>query len=89
MLEKLRTDITRLIALYEKEAKRAEELSRELESSRAKEKEYKEQITELNSRIENLKLYEALSGQGDKALAKERIDRLVREIDKCISLLEH
>ena len=43
----------------------------------------------MNSRIENLKLYEALSGQGDKALAKERIDRLVREIDKCISLLEH
>jgi len=49
---------------------------------------YQAQITELNGQIDNLKLSFAFSGAGDTVLAKERIDKLVREIDKCIKLLE-
>ena len=39
--------------------------------------------------MDNLKLTEAFtSPSGGNAVAKERIDKLIREIDKCIALLE-
>ena len=88
MLEDLKQDITRLIALYEGEKQRADALSAELAQSKAAVKEYKEQITELNGQIDNIRLASAFSGSGDPMLAKERIDKLIREIDKCIKLLE-
>ena len=57
MLENIKTDIERLIALYEKE--RSEHLT------------------------------EAFGAFGDNKAAKEKIDKLVKEIDRCISLLEN
>ena len=88
MLETLKQDITKLISLYEQEKQRADQLAASLAQSKETIKVYKEQITELNGQIDNLILANAFSGSGDHALAKERIDKLIREIDKCIKLLE-
>ena len=88
MLEALRQNITRLIALYEGERQRAGELESKL-SEREKEIEaYRKQITDLNRKIDNMKLAGAFVPEGCNAAAKERIEKLIREIDKCIKLLE-
>lgn len=44
--------------------------------------------SELNQKIEQLKIAsQILSGEEDKSEAKQKINRLIREIDKCIALL--
>jgi len=88
MLEEVKSQIEKLISLYETEKQRADALAAELESSRGQIQAYKDKITELDGQIDNLKLQYAFSGAGDPALAKERITKLVREIDRCIKLLE-
>ena len=88
MLEGVRHNFTRLIALYESERQRADDLASRL-SDREKEVEtYRKQITDLNRKIDNMKLAGAFVPEGGNAAARERIEKLIREIDKCIKLLE-
>ncbi len=88
MLEDIKSRIEKLVSLYETEKQRADALAAELEASKADIDAYKAKITDLDSQIDNLRLQFAFSGTGDPALAKERITKLVREIDHCIKLLE-
>lgn len=88
MLEEIKTNIDRLISLYENERQRADGLAAELQKCRDEFASCKARATELESQIDNLKLQYAFSGAGDPAEAKARITRLIREIDRCIKLLE-
>lgn len=88
MLEEIKANITRLISLYETEKRRAEDLSAKLSKSEEQLQSCKEQITELNQQIDNLKLQSAFVGGTDNRVAKERLEKLIHEIDKCIKLLE-
>lgn len=89
MLEGLRQKITRLIALYEAEKQRADALESQLSEKQEEVRRCKEQIISLNLQVDNLKLKTAFLSGEDNAGAKEKIDSLVREIDKCIRLLEN
>ena len=91
MLEKLKADISMLVAMYEKERLKAESLSRiladreaELENYKAEVRKCKEQITGLNLQIDNLRLGKAFAGKGEGA-----VDGIIKEIDECIKLLEN
>lgn len=88
MLEGLHDNIGRLIALYETQKQRSAELSQALQESRQALDSCKKQITELNRQIDNLRLTSAFTGSGNSQEAKERINKLVKEIDKCIKLLQ-
>ena len=64
-------------------------LRMELEKTQRQNEAYREQITELEREIDNLKLKGAfMAGGTDNAQARKRIDRLVKEIDRCITLME-
>lgn len=91
MLEELKADIARLIALYEQEKRRADSLARLLSDKNAEAGKYrdevrkcKEQITGLNLQIDNLRLGKAFAGKGEGA-----VDGIIKEIDECIRLLEN
>lgn len=91
MLEKLKDDISILVALYENERLKAESLSRlladkesELEHCKTEVRKCKEQITGLNLQIDSLRLGRAFAGSGGGAL-----DGIIKEIDECIRLLEN
>ena len=62
--------------------------SDELEQARLQNETYKEQISELKRQIDNQKLAGAFLSKGDNAESKKKIDRLIKEIDRCISLME-
>jgi len=87
MLDSIKQKITQLIAAYESEKAECERLRAELESAGAQNKAYKEQIIELERQIDNHNLAGAFMN-GDNAESKKKIDRLIKEIDKCISLME-
>jgi len=89
MLEDIQKNFERVIALYEGEREASEGLRAKLAESEASNDTYRKQIAELERQVENLRLAEAfLTPTGSSDSAKERIDKLIKEINKCISLLE-
>jgi len=89
MVEDIRKNITKLIALYESERQRSDELAERLEQSEKAAKSYQEQIIDLKRQIDNLRLSTAFCPSGPTEEAKARLDSLIREIDKCIKVLEN
>ena len=88
-LETVKEKITRLIAAYETEKMEREKLQAELEQTRTQNENYRKQIIELERQIDNLKLTEAfMAGGADTAAAKKKINSLMKEIDRCIALME-
>ena len=89
MIEKLRQRIQELISAYETEKQERKRLESELNKATKQNEAYKEQITELERTIDNLKLADAFkSGNTDNTEARKKIDKLIKEIDKCITLME-
>lgn len=89
MLEDLRKDISRLIAAYEKEKSMREQFEVEVQKYKAEVESCRKQIAELERQTDNLKLKNAfLSASEDGIAAKEKIGKMIREIDRCISLME-
>ncbi len=89
MSETLRQSIRRLIALYETEKAERARLESELEKTQMQNETCKEQITELKREIDNLKLKQAFMADSvDNTQARKKIDKLIKEIDRCISLME-
>ena len=89
MLETVKHKITRLIAAYEKEKSERTIAQKELEQLKAQNETYRKQILELERQIDNLKLTEAfMAGGADTAAAKKKINSLMKEIDRCIALME-
>ena len=89
MLEKVRQTIRKLIAAYEAEKMERTRLQSALDQVLAQNEAYRKQITELERQIDNLKLAEAFKADGaGSPEAKKKINSLLKEIDRCITLLE-
>ena len=89
MLETVKERIKQLIAAYETEKMERIRLQSELEQTRVQNDTYRKQIIELERQIDNQKLTEAfMAGGTDAAAAKKKIDSLMKEIDRCIKLME-
>ena len=88
MFDTVRQKIKQLIAAYEAEKTERIRLEAELKLSQQKNETYREQIIELERQIDNQKLAGAFMTGGDNVESKKKIDRLIKEIDKCISLME-
>ena len=89
MLETVKEKITQLIAAYETEKMEREKLQAELEQTRTQNETYRKQIIELERQIDNLKLTEAIKGNAINGTeAKKKVDSLLKELDRCIKLIE-
>lgn len=89
MLEVLKQNIEKLIALYEGQKAESERLSAEFSQSRQQIEAQKEKIAELERQVDNLKLTQAFSAsEGGNPAAKEKIEKMLRQLDKAIAQLE-
>ena len=88
MLEEIREQIKQLIARYEAEKAENQRLRQELHTCEETAEALRKQITELESEIETRKLTEAFSGGATGDDVRAKVDKLIKEIDKCISYLE-
>ena len=88
MLENIRKNIEKLIALYEAEKAENARLRQELHTSEETGAALRKHIMELESGIKARTLADAFSAEGNNAAAKEKVDKLIREINRCISLME-
>ncbi len=89
MLEEIREEFKKLMALYESEKSRRLRADSELEQSRRENEDLRKRIIDLERQVDNHRLTEAFEvSSGDNAPAREKIESLIREMDRCIALLE-
>jgi len=85
----LRRSVEALVSEHEKLVELSAGLRTELSDVRRQLAEKNEEVKELQTRYERAKFSGAMLGSGeDAAAAKKRVSELVREIDKCIALLD-
>ena len=88
LVKELNEKVYRLFGEFEKLEKRNEELRQIIISLNHQLEVLEKEKGELNTRYENLKLGKVLeSGYGDSRLVRQRINKMLREIDKCVALL--
>ena len=89
MLETVKQKIRQLIAAYEAEKMERIRLQAALDQVQTQNEAYRKQITELERQIDNLKLSEAFKAGGEGSPeAKKKINSLIKEIDRCRTLME-
>ena len=87
LINKLQLDLKKLIHLFEKEKETNKELIRQ-HSELSKQLVSKErEIESFEVKYNTLKMARSLSGGDDTLETKVKVSNLVREIDKCIALL--
>ena len=87
-LSRLKNTIEVLISQYERITTDNIRLTKELSTYKTQIDEYKTTTAELEQKVNRLQLAEAFKASSlDTKEAKQKIGKLVREIDKCIALL--
>ena len=88
LVKELREKIHRVFGEFEQLEKRNEELQQVIVSLNNTVEVLEKEKGELTTRYENLKLARVLeNGYGDNRLARQKINKMLREIDKCVALL--
>lgn len=89
MLESIKKNFEKLVSLYEQERQQRIQYASEIEKSRIEIDTLKKRIVDLERQVDNHLLTDAFAATAeDHSVAKERIEKLIKEMDKCISLLE-
>lgn len=87
-LQRLQTRVRQLILAYQELEAQCHKLKDELDASRTNEQHLHKEIEALQQNYNTLKTARILSISGtDAQEAKAKISHLVREVDKCIALL--
>ncbi len=90
LLENIIGKVEKLIISHNEIVKEKELLVKERESYLEKINSLKSEIKNLNTHIKELKVSKSLSNnENDNSLAKKKINMFLREIDKCIALLNN
>ena len=89
VVNELKSKIDKLINLYRSSLERNKSLESELQSLQSELEQVKGENKTLNEKIKTTKVASAISGGNGSYEAKVRINQLVREIDKCIALLNN
>lgn len=89
LLDAFESKIQKLIAMYNDLKMENESLRKDIADAKSREDELKNEISQLQSNYENLKLTKVLSVSGyDLDNTRKRVSGLVREIDRCINMLK-
>lgn len=83
----LEANVRRLMSLHAESEKQLSALQQKSEQQTLKIRSLQQEVKAQKDEIARLRLSEAMSGNGDKRLARAQVNRLLREIDKCITLV--
>jgi chromosome segregation ATPase len=88
LVDSFEKKLRKLLQLYAQEKDKNHKLEEELEQKKEEVMQAHKIILDLRSDYEDIKMVQILSGSSaDREAAHRRISHLVREIDKCIDLL--
>ncbi len=87
VLQKLNENIENVILLYNKEKEKNDKLSEEVKVLNDELNIYKDKYQQIDKKYENLKLAKAINNDAGDSEAKLKLNKIIREIDNCIALL--
>ena len=88
VIKTIREKVQRLIADNRMLREECRKLGEQKDKLRVEKRELEAKIIRLEKRVEILELRESVEGNSENAkLARARVNRLMREVDKCIALL--
>ena len=88
IIEALTADVERLIALHDSAMEEIASLRKKSEEQNAKIRTLQEQLRDSKAQTAKIAAREAMAGSvSNKAAARAQINRLVREVDKCIAMV--
>ena len=88
LINKLEENIRRLVEMLEEKKIELKKVSIDLQDLETKYSVLEDEYLALNDRYENLKVAKAfIDGESGDTEAKQKINKIVREIDTCIALL--
>ncbi len=90
IIERLAADVERLMKLHESAMKEVVSLREESNEQKAKIRTLQEQLREAKAETEKASLHAAIAGSvSNKAAARAQVNRLLREVDKCIDMVSN
>lgn len=91
IVKRLSSEVERLIADHERISQRCRELMAERDKLQRDKRGLEERVRELDTQLKSAELTKAMTGAqgGDVERAKQRINSLLREVDRCIAALKH
>lgn len=90
LVDELRVNIKRLIDCLEDSRKELTNVREEYKNLEQRFHSLSEENEEIKKRYDNLKVAKVLAeGDTDNQAAKQKITKLIREVDKCIALLNN
>jgi hypothetical protein len=87
ILDTLKGNIQQIILLYNKEKEINNELSKEVKNLNEELNIQQNKYQEIERKYENLKLAKAINSDDEDSEAKLKLNKIIREIDNCIALL--
>lgn len=83
----LEANVRTLMNLHAKAVAQMADLQRKNEEQSLKIRSLQQQLRQSEEEMARLRLSEAMAGSGDKRVARAQVNRLLREVDKCIALV--
>ncbi|HOO68785.1 MAG TPA: hypothetical protein PLS52_00475 [Bacteroidales bacterium] len=88
IIDPLKQKIEMLISLHERALTENRELNSQLQTISEELNRYKKEKEDLENKVQKLQMAGAFQSSGEDAKeAKQKIGKLIREIDKCINML--
>lgn len=85
----IETRVGQLIDDHKRLAVLCAELTAQRDTLRTENRSLQERVKELDTQLSRMQLTEGLTGESrDREKARARVNRLMREVDKCIALLQ-
>lgn len=88
MIDRLRARVVALVGAYERVKGDLEKRTAERDKLLAEREEAERKVAALEQRIQVLELAEGMEGvSGGSKAARERVNKLLREVDRCLALM--
>lgn len=89
IVKRLRSEVERLIADHERVSAKCRELTQERDRLLVEKRRLEESVRELDTRLKSLELTSVMCGNdGSVERARQRVNSLLREVDRCIAALK-
>ena len=90
IIKRLRDEVEMLIADHSRIAAECRALAKERDRLQGEKRRLEEKVRDLDTRLKSAELSAVMSGEnGNVERARQRVNNLLREVDRCIAAIKH
>ncbi len=90
IIKRLHNEVERLIADHQRVSRECRELTKERDMLLGDKRRLEEKVREMDARLKSVELSEVMrSSSGNVERARQRVNSLLREVDRCIAAIKH